>query len=676
MRRLVSISFLLSLLLSTTVYSQGFLKAENKEIVNEFGNEVILRGLGLGGWMLQESYMLKTKPFIDTQHELRDSIESLIGTANTDTFYNAWLANHCRKIDVDSLASWGFNCIRLPMHYNLFTLPIEEEPVPYENTWLDKGFELTDSLLSWCEANNMYLILDLHAAPGGQGHDAMICDYDSTKPSLWESAENRAKTVSLWHKLAERYADEPWIGGYDLINETNWELPGNTLLRELYVEITDSIRTVDTNHIIFIEGNSFANDFTGLTPPWDSNMVYSFHKYWNYNDQSAIQWMLDIRNNYNIPIWCGEAGENSNLWFRDAIKLLEDYDIGWALWPMKKIDNISGSLSAERTEEYQTLLDYWESGGSKPSAAFAKTALMDLTEKLKLENCTYHPDVIDAMFRQVQTNETRPYKEHHVPGLIFAPDFDMGRNHYAYFDTDTANYTGMPPDNDYTDYNSGNSYRNDAVDIEPCMDNAGITNGYNVGWVVPGEWMNYTVFSDTVPGTYDVNYRVASAASGGEIKLRLIDGEDSSDLHTVTVPVTGDWQNWQTVSATAHLPSGNFILRLEIIDGVFNVNWFMAEFISAVEEKEEMVLKNKLYQNTPNPFYSATDIRFSLKSPSPVTLKIYNLIGQEIETLIDEELAPGTYNATWAPKNIPGGLYFCRLKSGTFTRTKKIILAR
>ncbi|MEJ2307120.1 MAG: cellulase family glycosylhydrolase [candidate division WOR-3 bacterium] len=253
MKRKLSVSFLLVLFAFITVYPQGFLKRENKKIVNGFGHEVILRGMGLGGWMLQESYMLRTKPFIETQHELRDSIESIIGTANTDTFYNAWLANHCRKTDIDSLASWGFNCIRLPMHYNLFTLPIEEEPVPYENTWLEKGFELTDSLLSWCAANNMYLILDLHATPGGQGHDAMICDYDPTKPSLWESAENRAKAVALWHKLAERYADEPWIGGYDLINETNWELPGNTLLKALYEEITDSIRTVDTNHIIFID---------------------------------------------------------------------------------------------------------------------------------------------------------------------------------------------------------------------------------------------------------------------------------------------------------------------------------------------------------------------------------------------------------------------------------------
>jgi endoglucanase len=523
MRRIVSSSFLLILFLVPKIYSQGFLKVEGKKIVNGGGSEVILRGMGLGGWMLQESYMLRTKPFIETQHELRDSIESLIGTANTDTFYNAWLANHCRKIDVDSLASWGFNCIRLPMHYNLFTLPIEEEPIAYQNTWLEKGFELTDSLLSWCEANNMYLILDLHAAPGGQGHDAMISDYDSTKPSLWESAENRAKTVSLWHKLAERYSDEPWIGGYDLINEPNWELPGNTLLRALYEEITDSIRTVDTNHIIFIEGNWFATDFTGLTPPWDSNMVYSFHKYWNQNNQSSIQWMLDLRDNYNVPIWDGESGENSNTWFRDAIKLLEDYDIGWSWWPLKKIDNISGPLSVDRSGEYQTLLDYWESGGSAPSAAFAKAALMNLTEKLKLENCTYHPDVIDAMFRQVQTNETRPYKEHRVPGLIFAADFDMGRNNYAYFDTDTGNYTGIPPDNDYADYNSGNSYRNDAVDIEPCLDTTDTTNGYNVGWVAPGEWMNYTVSADSVPGTYDVKYRVASAGGGGELKLILID---------------------------------------------------------------------------------------------------------------------------------------------------------
>jgi hypothetical protein len=68
---------------------------------------------------------------------------------------------------VDLLAKTGFNSIRLPMHYNLFTLPIEEEPVRGQNTWLTTGFTMTDDLLAWCQANQMYLILDLHAAPGG-----------------------------------------------------------------------------------------------------------------------------------------------------------------------------------------------------------------------------------------------------------------------------------------------------------------------------------------------------------------------------------------------------------------------------------------------------------------------------------------------------------------------------
>jgi len=325
--------------------AQEFLKVQGKKIVKG-DQEILLRGMGLGGWMLQEGYMLHTASFAPTQHQIKAKIAGLIGEANTETFYESWRANHVRKIDVDSLAAWDFNSIRLPLHYNLFTLPIEEEPVPGENTWLETGFRLTDSLLAWCEVNQIYLILDLHAAPGGQGNELSICDGDASKPNLWESQANRDKTVALWRKLAEHYANKPWIGGYDLINETNYNLPGGTALRNLYERLTDTIRAVDNNHIIFIEGNWFANDFTGLTPPWDNNMVYSFHKYWNYNNVSDIQWMLNLRNTYNIPIWLGESGENSNVWFTNCIRLLESQNIGWAWWPMKKIGSIAGPLSS------------------------------------------------------------------------------------------------------------------------------------------------------------------------------------------------------------------------------------------------------------------------------------------------------------------------------------------
>ena len=150
--------------------------------------------------------MLKLGP-VGPQYRIKRRIEDLIGKEKTAAFYNGWLANQTRKIDIDSMASWGFNSVRLPMHYRLYTLSVEEEPAAGKNTWLEKGFALTDSLLAWCKANHMYLILDLHAAPGGQGHDFNISDRDSTKPSLWDSEANRQKTIAFWQRLAERCRD-------------------------------------------------------------------------------------------------------------------------------------------------------------------------------------------------------------------------------------------------------------------------------------------------------------------------------------------------------------------------------------------------------------------------------------------------------------------------------------
>jgi aryl-phospho-beta-D-glucosidase BglC (GH1 family) len=135
-----------------------------------------------------------------SQWEIRQKIEETIGEEATEEFYDAWLQNHVQKSDIDSMKAWGFNSVRLPMHYNLFTLPIEEEPVPGENTWLEIGFELTDSLISWCKQNEIYVVLDLHAAPGGQGYDAAISDYNPANPSLWQSEDNRNKMVALWKR--------------------------------------------------------------------------------------------------------------------------------------------------------------------------------------------------------------------------------------------------------------------------------------------------------------------------------------------------------------------------------------------------------------------------------------------------------------------------------------------
>ncbi|MEI6575329.1 MAG: carbohydrate-binding protein [Bacteroidota bacterium] len=531
--------------------AQG-LRQSGKKIVDQNGNEVILRGMGLGGWMLQEPYMMEMSSFASAQWQIKQKIQDLIGPANTNTFYDAWLANHMTKRDIDSLASWGFNSVRLPMHYNLFTLPIEDEAIPGTQTWLTKGFALTDSLVKWCSANHIYVILDLHAAPGGQGKDYAICDGNPAKPSLWESDVNKQKTIALWVKLAQRYANEPWVGGYDLINEPNWSFTSggnpngcsensNAPLRQLYINLTNAIRQVDSTHMIIIEGNCWGNNYNGMFPLWDANMALSFHKYWSTNDQGSIQGIINLRNQYNVPIWLGESGENSNAWFTDAISLAEKNKIGWAWWPLKKINSVVCPLTIRKTPEYQSLLDYWENGGTAPNAGFAAYTLMQMASNANISTNTYRKDLIDAMFRQVHDSTNMAFSNNIIPGVIHASDYDLGRMNKAWWDKDFADYhvsTGV-----YTTWNSGGTYRNDGVDIEKSLDTHTASNGYNVGWTSNNEWMTYLTRVDSA-AAYNIQLRYAAPASGSKI---ILYADDADITGPIVIPATGGNQLWSNL---------------------------------------------------------------------------------------------------------------------------------
>ncbi len=565
---------LLLLLFSIAFFGQGFLHRDGQKIVDGEGKNVVLRGLGLGGWMVQEGYMLQTQSFASPQHMIKQKIQDLIGEENTKEFYAAYKTTGITKRDIDSLAAWGFNSVRLPMHYNLYTPAVEEEKNS-DITWIEEGFTMTDNLLKWCTENKIYLILDLHAAPGGQGNDAAISDYDNTKPSLWQSEANQKKMIALWKKLASRYKDSPWIGGYDIINEPNWNFTGtningcdensNAPLRELMVAVTKAIREVDTNHLIFIEGNCWGNNYNGIFPLWDENMAVSFHKYWNYNTTASIQKMLDYRTKYNVPIWLGESGENSNVWFKDAISLVEKNNIGWAFWPMKKIENIAGITSVTKIPEYDVLLKYWKNGGEKPSVDFAKRALMKMAENYKMENVTVKPDVIDAMFRQVQTNETKPYKKNLIPGKIFATEYDLGTNEQAYLDKDYVNYkvdTGTS-----VEWNKGNSMRNDGVDILPCKE--ADSNGFQVSFIEDGEFLQLTA-EVKKSKIYKIAFRYSSESASGKLYLE-INGQKSE---SIVLPSTGGNEYWKTANLSGvQLKSGNNTIKIVFETGGFNLNY-------------------------------------------------------------------------------------------------------
>ncbi|WP_281616255.1 carbohydrate-binding protein [Flammeovirga sp. SubArs3] len=551
-----------------------FLHTAGQNIVDGQDQNFVIKAVNLDGWMVQEGYIMEV-PF-GPQWEIMEGIEDIIGQQNTQEFHDAWLDNMVTESDIQQIKQWGFNSIRVPLHYNLFTLSIQDEPVDFENTVINKGYQLIDQLLVWAEKYELYLILDLHAAPGGQGEDQPISDYNPAYPSLWESGENRSKTVHLWKEIAKRYADEKWIGGYDLINETNWELGDqNQLLADLYESILYELRQVDNNHIVFIEGNWWANDFRGLTPAFDNNMVYAFHKYWTATDQASLQEFIDLRNSTNTPIWCGETGENSNQWYVENFEILEANNIGYAFWPLKKVNQIQGLLNVGQPEGLQKVLDYWNGEGSKPSVAEAKSALMEWAVNTRLDRCDYNYSVIDATTRMVGTTDTKAYSTVSIPDdNITAAHYDLGKQGHAYFEQgDLGDY------GDKAWWNINWTFRNDAVDIYT------LGNEYYIGETKDNEWLQYTI-NATQSTNYEFQVEVAANSSGGKYHIE-VDGNDITG--SINVSSTNGWEvfSWQD-AGQAFLSSGTKVIRFVFEKGGFNLK-SLRLVPTTTEDEEEVV---------------------------------------------------------------------------------------
>jgi endoglucanase len=235
---------------------------------------------------------------------------------------------------------------------------------------------------------------------------------------------------------------------------------------------------------------------------------------------------------------------------------------------MKKIESIAGPLSVPKSAGYQALLDYWEGNGPKPTAAAARSALMGMAQAHRAENCDFHKDVIDALFRQVSSDEAVPYTVQDIPGVVYPSDFDMGVLNSAYYDTDVANYqvsTGS-----YTAWNNGWVYRNDGVDLQLSTDNVN-SNGFNLGWLATDEWIQYSVHV-AAEAVYEVEVRVA--ANGTDGKFHFQSGEADISL-PVDVPNTGAWDSWQTIRVSnLILTPSDTKIRFYVDNEGFNVGSF------------------------------------------------------------------------------------------------------
>ncbi|MCD6374354.1 MAG: cellulase family glycosylhydrolase [Caldisericaceae bacterium] len=583
---------------------------------------------------MPEGYMLHT-PGFGSPSSINAQIVDVIGESKAKNFWQKYRQNYVNRKDIEIIASWGFNSIRLPFNYRLISP--EDQPGVY----LEEGFAVIDSLIEWCRDNRMYVILDMHCAPGGQ-NAGNISDSDGIEARLWTEPANQDRTVEIWQRIAARYRNDTTVVGYDLLNEP--VLPNGhsaTELRSLYMRITTAIRQVDKNHIVFIEGNWYGTDFTSLTPPWDTNLSYSFHKYWSETGVNTIQSYLNMRKTYGTPLWMGESGENSNHWFASTVKMLEENDVSWCWWTHKKFETITSPYSAKLPDGFQTLVDYWNGTGAKPSETYAEAVLLQFADNLKYEKCDFRPDVLQALLNPEFLTNNTPYKNLEIPGKINCVDFDFGGNEVAYYDTE---YERTRWDV-YNPWNTGRQYRNDGVDIEESKDKDGAK--YSVGWIDAGEWLKFTVNVNN-SAVYDVVVRFASAQDGGQLQL-FIDDQPVSDI--ITLDKTGGWYNWDTITIKdVTIQGGTRELMLKFLNGGFNINQLEFIKVTDLEEQGQLPVKFELGQNYPNPFNHSTKIPFYVEQPAQVQLDIYNTNGQRVYS--EAKKTVGEDYFTWQAGNL------------------------
>lgn len=234
---------------------QGFIKANGRVLQDETGNQYTIKGIAFGN--------------------------NVWGNPTTSP-----INKHHTEESYKELSQMGFNSVRFYLNYGLF----EDDSNPYN--YNEAGFEWIEQNIEWAKKYGIRLVLNMHYPQGGY-------QSQGNGQALWTDVENQKRLISLWTEIANRYANESTILGYGLINEpiVATDNISNSLdkLKSLMQQITDGIRTVDTNHIIFVERLLASQNIDTNAKDWniynndnnyilidDDNVVYEFHYYEPY----------------------------------------------------------------------------------------------------------------------------------------------------------------------------------------------------------------------------------------------------------------------------------------------------------------------------------------------------------------------------------------------------------
>jgi endoglucanase len=374
---------------------KGFVHAEAGNLVDGHGEPLVLRGVGLGNWLLPEGYMwMFEPPGPQSPREIESLVQGLVGPVPAAKFWRRFRATFITEEDIARIRAEGMNHVRLPINSHVV--------MDDDGQLIEPGFTLIDQLIEWCRRHELWVVLDLHGAPGGQT-GTNIDDSPCGHPQLFTDERYRALALRLWRALAQRYRNETVVAAYDLLNEplpNQYQHSYADQLRDLYVELTAAIREVDPNHAISYEGTHWATNWSIFTEMWDPNSILQFHKYWSAPDRPSIKKYLDIGHELGLPIYMGEGGENNLSWIQIAFQLYDDCDISWNFWPWKKVETFTSPCSVDAPAGWSGIVDYAAGKGPKPAAADARQTLDALVDAMSFSRCSYRSEVISALLRR------------------------------------------------------------------------------------------------------------------------------------------------------------------------------------------------------------------------------------------------------------------------------------
>lgn len=395
-RRLLCLAVAAACLLPLTASAQ-FAHTQQKQIVDASGKPFLIHGTNLGNWFTPEGYMWDFNGGPQSAREIEDLVMELLGPDKSAAFWHQYRQNYITRQDIDLLHDAGINTVRIPIHYKYFETDNAE------------GFTLLDRVIQWCRADKIYVIIDMHAAPGGQTGTNIDDSYGY--PWLYDSPGAQAHLVAVWQRIARHYRNNPTVLGYDLLNEPIPHYPSlrslNPKLEPVYKKLTAAIRQGDTHHILFLGGAQWDTNFAVFHQPFDKNTAYTFHKYWSKTDVSVIQQYLDFRNRYNVPIWAGETGENNDEWITQFVDLLNKNDIGWTFWPYKKMSKSSAIVTYAPPDGWDKIVAFAklprgtghteERLKTRPDQETINRAFDQLLENIKLKNGHVNPGYLKAL---------------------------------------------------------------------------------------------------------------------------------------------------------------------------------------------------------------------------------------------------------------------------------------